>query len=150
ASGAGTTSAGRVAIFRGCIMDTLFTHVHEATKRTLLANGYEVVEVATQTCCGALHDHAGDRATARALAAQNVAAFTDTADYIVVNSAGCGAILKDYGHLLGDTPAQAFAAKIRDISELLAATGPRAGAALDLDVAYDAPCHLQHAQRVQA
>jgi glycolate oxidase iron-sulfur subunit len=139
-----------VALFRGCVMDTLFPHVHAATRRTLEANGYTVVEVKGQTCCGALHEHAGDRASAQALARENVAAFADSADYVVVNSAGCGALLKDYGHLLGTERAEQVAAKVRDVTELLADAGPRPGAPLPLDVAYDAPCHLQHAQRVHA
>ena len=138
-----------VALFRGCVMDTLFRHVNDATRRTLEFNGYHVIEVGGQRCCGALHEHAGDRATAAALARRNVAALAGSADYIVTNSAGCGALLKDYGHLLHDDgEAAAFGAKVRDVSELLAAAGPRPGAPLELDVAYDAPCHLQHAQRV--
>ncbi|HEX2219065.1 MAG TPA: (Fe-S)-binding protein, partial [Gemmatimonadales bacterium] len=137
-----------VALFRGCVMDTLFRHVHDATRRTLEHNGYRVVEVEGQTCCGALHEHAGDRAAAVALARRNVAALAESADFIVTNSAGCGALLKDYGHLLGDEAGAALGAKVRDVSELLAEAGPRPGAPLDLDVAYDAPCHLQHAQRV--
>ena len=131
-------------------MDTLFTHVHDATRRTLEANGYAVREVSGQVCCGALHEHAGDRYAAAALARDNVAALVDAADYIVVNSAGCGALLKDYGHLLGTDAAQRFGAKVRDVSELLADRGPRPGAELGLEIAYDAPCHLQHAQRVHA
>jgi glycolate oxidase iron-sulfur subunit len=131
-------------------MDTLFGHVHDATRRTLEANGYTVVEAGGQGCCGALHEHAGDRAGAQALARQNVAALADAADYVVVNSAGCGALLKAYGHLLETEAAAAFGAKVRDVSELLAQAGPRRGGELPLDVAYDAPCHLQHAQRVQA
>ena len=142
--------AGSVLLFRGCVMETLFAHVHEATRRTLAANGYTVVDAPGQACCGALHEHAGDAAAARALAAQNVAALADAADWIVVNSAGCGALLKDYGHLLGSDEARRFAGKVRDVSELLAAQGPRRGAPLPIDVAYDAPCHLQHAQRVHA
>jgi len=141
---------GTVALFRGCVMDTLFRHVHDATRRTLAANGYRVLEVPGQVCCGALHEHAGDRADAEALARRNLEAFAADADFIVVNSAGCGALLKDYGHLLGGDAAAAFAARVRDVSELLAAAGPRVGGALPLDVAYDAPCHLQHAQRVHA
>jgi glycolate oxidase iron-sulfur subunit len=129
-------------------MDTLFDHVHEATRRTLEANGYRVVEVRGQACCGALHEHAGDRAGAVALARTNLAAFVAAADYVVVNSAGCGALLKDYGHLLGDAGAAAFGARVRDVTELLAERGPRRGGPLPLDVAYDAPCHLLHAQRV--
>jgi glycolate oxidase iron-sulfur subunit len=138
-----------VALFRGCVMDTLFGHVHGATRRTLEANGYRVLDVPDQTCCGALHEHAGDRESARALASANVEALAGRADFVVVNSAGCGALLKDYGHLLGTPVSSAFAATVRDVSELLAEKGPRPGAALDIDVAYDAPCHLQHAQRVQ-
>jgi glycolate oxidase iron-sulfur subunit len=137
-----------VAIFRGCVMDTLFRHVHAATRRTLEANGYRVVEVPGQVCCGALHEHAGDRPAARALAEANVRALAGAADYIVVNSAGCGALLKDCGHLLGTSDASAVAASVRDVSELLAERGPRPGAPLEVEVAYDAPCHLQHAQRV--
>jgi glycolate oxidase iron-sulfur subunit len=142
--------APTVALFRGCVMDTLFGHVHQATRRTLEANGYRVVEPEGQVCCGALHEHAGHRAAAQALAQVNVAALAQQADYVVVNSAGCGALLKGYGHLLGTDSAHAVAAKVRDVSELLAERGPRPGGELPLDVAYDAPCHLQHAQRVHA
>ena len=142
--------AGTVLLFRGCVMDTLFAHVHAAARRTLAANGYTVVDAPGQACCGALHEHAGDADAARALAAQNVAALAEAADWIVVDSAGCGALLKDYGHLLGTDEARRFTEKVRDVSELLAAQGPVRGAPLPIDVAYDAPCHLQHAQRVHA
>ena len=147
---AGSRPHPTVALFRGCVMDALFGHVHDATRRTLEANGYEIREVAGQGCCGALHEHAGDRNGAAALAQENVSALLDAADYIVVNSAGCGALLKDYGHLLGTDAAQQFGSKVCDVSELLAERGPRPGAPLGLEIAYDAPCHLQHAQRVQA
>ncbi|HEX5386817.1 MAG TPA: heterodisulfide reductase-related iron-sulfur binding cluster [Gemmatimonadales bacterium] len=142
-----------VALFRGCVMDTLFAHVHAATRRVLEANGYRVIEVQGQACCGALHEHAGDRAGAEALARANLAAFTAGSaetDFVAVNSAGCGALLKDCGHLLGTDKAERMAARVRDVSELLAEAGPRRGAPLPIDVAYDAPCHLQHAQRVHA
>jgi glycolate oxidase iron-sulfur subunit len=141
------SSVATVALFRGCVMDALFSHVHDATRRTLEANGYRVIEVAGQGCCGALHAHAGDHEGAAVLARANVAAF-DGADSIVVNSAGCGALLKDYGQLLDSQTAAAFGARVRDVTELLADRGPRPGAPLKRDVAYDAPCHLQHAQRV--
>lgn len=137
------------SLFRGCVMDGLFGHVHDATIRTLSVNGCEVGEVAGQGCCGALHAHAGLRSAAQALARTNVAAFGDGDEAIVVNSAGCGAQLKAYGELLeGDAAAQRFAARVRDVTELLAARGPAAGAPLDLRVAYDPPCHLLHAQRI--
>jgi glycolate dehydrogenase iron-sulfur subunit len=129
-------------------MNALFNHVHRATRRTLEVNGYHVVEAPGQVCCGALHEHAGDLGGARALAAANIAALADRADFIVVNSAGCGALLKDYGHLMGTEEAALVGAKVRDVSELLAERGPRRGATLDLQAVYDAPCHLQHAQRV--
>ena len=153
AQAAWTTAAERaptVALFRGCVMDTLFGHVHDATRRTLEANGYRVVVPDGQVCCGALHEHAGDRAAAESLARTNLGALSGAADYVVVNSAGCGALLKGYGHLLESEAARALAARVRDVSELLAERGPRPGGALPLDVAYDAPCHLQHAQRVHA
>jgi glycolate oxidase iron-sulfur subunit len=141
-------SSPTVVLFRGCVMDTLFGHVHQATRRTLEANGYRVVEVPGQFCCGALHEHAGDRDGARALAMANIEALAGRADFVAVNSAGCGALLKDYGHLLGTGDAGKFGATVRDVSELLAERGPRPGARMNLEVAYDAPCHLQHAQRV--
>jgi glycolate oxidase iron-sulfur subunit len=84
------------------------------------------------------------------LARTNLAAFGSGAEPIVVNSAGCGALLKDYGHLLGTAEGEAFGRRVRDVSELLADAGPVPGGELSLEVAYDAPCHLQHAQRVQA
>ncbi len=138
-----------VLLFRGCVMDGLFSHVHDATIRTLQVNGYAVREVPTQVCCGALHAHAGLRDEARRLAGTNIAAFGDDDTPIVVNSAGCGAMLKEYGHLVA-VPGRgdAFAARVQDVSELLSERGPRPGAPLDLTVAYDPPCHLMHAQRI--
>ena len=134
--------AETVALFRGCVMDVLFQSVHQATRRTLAANGYRVIEVEGQTCCGALHDHAGDLATGHDLLTRNAQRFIGKADFLVVNSAGCGAHLR---HGLNSEQGP----KVRDVSELLAAAGPRAGAPLSLQVAYDAPCHLEHAQGVR-
>jgi glycolate oxidase iron-sulfur subunit len=144
---------GTVALFRGCVMDVLFDHVHAATRRVLEANGWRVVEATGQGCCGALHEHAGDRPGAERLARANVAALAGRADHVAVNSAGCGALLKDYGHLLHaapSDPAARLAGTVRDVSELLAGAELRIGGRLELDVAYDPPCHLQHAQRVHA
>jgi glycolate oxidase iron-sulfur subunit len=139
-----------VALFSGCVMDTLFPHVHAAARRTLEANGYRVVDVPRQECCGALHEHAGDHEGARTLARRNIAAFEGQADFIALDSAGCGALLKEYGHLIEGPGAAAFAARVRDVTELLADRGPLPAGPLELEVAYDAPCHLQHAQRVHA
>ena len=143
----------RAVIFRGCIMDDLFSHVHSATARTLRANGFTLATAPQQECCGALHTHAGLRDRAKALARHNIHAFRDQAKAtIVVNAAGCGAALKDYGDLLRGDPleseAREFAGRVKDVSEVLAACGPRAGASLELTVAVDPACHLQHAQRV--
>ena len=145
---------GSVAILRGCVMDGLFSETNRATRRVLTVNGYAMVEAAGQNCCGALHAHAGDLEKARWLARRNIAAFDRSpASFIAVNAAGCGAIMKEYGHLLKGDPewrerAAAFAARVRDVRELLAAAGPRQGGMLPIKVTYDAPCHLQHAQRV--
>jgi glycolate oxidase iron-sulfur subunit len=144
------SSRPSVLLFRGCVMDVLFSHVHAATRRVLEANGYRIVEVPGQHCCGAPHEHSGCTDDARRLAAANLRLLAGRADYVVVNSAGCGAILKDYGHLLGTDDAARFGATVKDITELLAMAGPRPGAPIDADVAYDPPCHLQHAQRVHA
>jgi len=102
-----------VQIFRGCVMQGLFSHVHDATVRTLSVNGYDVRDVPGQVCCGALHAHAGLLDEARALARANVDAFGEGDEPIVVNSAGCGALMKEYGHLLHDVKAERFAARVR-------------------------------------
>jgi glycolate oxidase iron-sulfur subunit len=137
-------------------MEGLFAPANRATERALRMNGYQLVDAPRQGCCGALHAHAGDADAARALARQNVAAFEACgADFIAVNSAGCGAMLKDYGHLLHDDPAwgeraQRVAARVKDISELLASAGPIPVKRPAVTVAYDAPCHLLHGQRISA
>jgi glycolate oxidase iron-sulfur subunit len=147
---------GTATLLTGCVMEGLFAGTNRATERTLVTNGYEVVDTPGQRCCGALHAHAGDDERARALARANIAAFEQSgADYIAVNAAGCGAIMKEYGHLLAADPAwrdraAAVSAKVRDVSELLVTAGPRPGGPLPLTVTYDAPCHLLHAQRVIA
>jgi len=152
----GDGSRGTFALLRGCVMEGLFTRANRATERTLVANDYTLVAAPDQHCCGALHAHAGDLETARALARRNIAAFEKSqAEIVVTNAAGCGALLKEYGHLLANDAewaerAERFSARVRDVSELLAAAGPRVGAPLEYTVTYDAPCHLQHAQRVAA
>ncbi|HZR97550.1 MAG TPA: (Fe-S)-binding protein [Chloroflexota bacterium] len=147
---------GRVALFAGCVMSTAFAETDRATARVLAANGVRVEAPAGQGCCGALHAHGGDRAAARALARANIAAFeTGSYDAVVVNAAGCGAMLKEYGHLLADDPAwaeraAAFAGRVRDFTEYLAALGPVAPPGrVEATVTYQDPCHLAHAQRVR-
>jgi len=143
----------KVVLFEGCVMSGLLSHVHAATERTLKANGFEILPLAGQACCGALHSHAGQREHAMALARKNVAAFAENPDSIVaVNSAGCGAMLKEYGKLLAgddrEEEAVALASRVRDVSELLEERGPRRGKPVKLRVAYDPPCHLMHAQGI--
>lgn len=144
------------ALLEGCVMRGLYRDTNGATLRTLAANGYRYVDAPAQTCCGALHAHAGDLETARRLARRNVEAFeTSEADLVVSNAAGCGAMLKEYVQLLADDPEWATRAariseRARDVTELLAAAGPVEGGELDVSVTYDAPCHLLHAQRISA
>ncbi len=147
----------RVALIRGCVMQQFFARTNEATARVLAENGCEVVAPAAAGCCGALHVHAGDRETARRLARRNIDAFLALdADLIVINAAGCGSTLKEYGELLADDPVYAaraaiFAAKMRDVNELLAALPlRRPRAALAVRVTYQDACHLAHAQGVRA
>ena len=147
---------GRVALLTGCVMEGLFTPVNRATERVLSRNDFAVAVARGQTCCGALHVHAGDAEAARRLAKANIVAFETTqTDYICVNAAGCGATMKEYPHLLSEEPewrtrAEQIAAKVRDVSELLSARGPARGGPVRARVAYDAPCHLVHAQRIAA
>jgi glycolate oxidase iron-sulfur subunit len=146
----------RVALFAGCIMSTAYAETDRATARMLARSGAEVVAVAGQGCCGALHVHNGEAEGARALARRNVDAFATLPDAaIVVNAAGCGSTLKGYGHLLHDDPAyaeraEAFARRVRDVNEELAAAGlPKPAPSLDITVTLQEPCHLAHAQRIR-
>jgi glycolate oxidase iron-sulfur subunit len=150
-----TLGGGRgVALLKGCIQEGLLGRVNRATARVLVANGFRVLDMPQERCCGALHAHSGDLQGARALARKNVEAFEKAgAELLVVNAAGCGAAMKDYGHLLGADPeyaqrAQALATRVRDVSEVLVGPKLRRGGAIEVTVAYDAPCHLLHAQRV--
>ncbi|HTK49092.1 MAG TPA: heterodisulfide reductase-related iron-sulfur binding cluster [Gemmatimonadaceae bacterium] len=150
----GDGSRGRATLLTGCVMEGLFTGTNRATERTLAANDFEMVPTRGQRCCGALHAHAGDEEAARRLARRNIEAFERTgADYIVVNAAGCGAMMKEYDQLLAHDDAwrdraAAISAKVRDVTELLALAGPHGGSPVERTVTYDAPCHLLHAQRV--
>jgi glycolate oxidase iron-sulfur subunit len=147
----------RVGLLLGCVQRTFFSHVNAATVRVLAAEGYEVVAPPEQPCCGALLVHAGEEKQAQELARKTVDAFEKAnVEVIVTNAAGCGSSVKEYGHLLRDDPAYAekarrFAAKCKDLSELLAELPPRAKRQpLALRVAFHDSCHLQHAQGVRA
>jgi glycolate oxidase iron-sulfur subunit len=144
-----------VALFAGCVMSTAFAEVQAAAIRVLRRSGCTVVVPRGQGCCGALHVHGGDLARGRALLRRNIRAFAE-ADAIVVTAAGCGSVLKEAGDLLaGDPgiagPARDFAARVRDIHELLSDVGLPAGlAAVPRQVTYQDPCHLAHAQHISA
>jgi len=151
-------------LLTGCVMDGLFGHVHSATRRTLARSGYREIEAPEQVCCGALHAHSGLLEEARDNARRNIEAFENSdCDWIVTDSAGCGAGLKDYAAWLADDPAwreraEALSDRVRDVTEILAAELDRSGsaqaaregaAALVGRVGYDAPCHLHHAQGIR-
>jgi glycolate oxidase iron-sulfur subunit len=146
---------GRVGLLQGCVQRVFFAHVNEATVRVLSAEGFDVVVPGDVACCGALWLHSGEEQAALARARTAIAAFSDC-DVVVVNAAGCGSALRDYAHLLADDPiwaerAEAFGAKVRDVSELLAESEPRAARQpVPLRVAYHDACHLAHAQGVRA
>jgi glycolate oxidase iron-sulfur subunit len=146
----------RVGLLLGCVQRVLFPQVNAATARVLAAEGCEVVAPKAQPCCGALLVHAGEEEQAVQLARQTINAFEKAqVDAVVINAAGCGSNVKEYGHLLRDDPeyaerAKAFAAKCRDVSEFLSELEPHATRhALPLRVAYHDACHLQHAQGVR-
>jgi glycolate oxidase iron-sulfur subunit len=141
----------------GCIMHVAFAEWHEASVRVLTRAGIEVVVPRDQGCCGAITIHAGEMARGRELAKRNIVSFERSgADVYVINAAGCGSALKEYGHLFHDDPAWheralAFSAKVRDITEYLDQVGIPAGlGALEAAVTYQDPCHLAHAQRITA
>jgi glycolate oxidase iron-sulfur subunit len=148
--------AARVGLVTGCVMKQLFSGVNAATARVLQANGAEVLIPAGQGCCGALHLHSGERAAAQRLARALIDRFSDGLDALVVNAAGCGSTLKEYGHLLADdpeyaVPAERFARRVRDVAEWLDTAGLRPPPGeLRASVTYQDACHLRHAQRVSA
>jgi glycolate oxidase iron-sulfur subunit len=146
-----------VGMLTGCVQRAFFPDVNAATARVLAAEGCDVVLPRAQGCCGALSVHTGRDAEAQRFARSLIDAFEDAGvDYLVVNAAGCGSSLKEYGDLLRDDPpyaerAAALAAKVRDVSEVLVELGPVAPRhPLPLSVAYHDACHLAHAQGVRA
>ena len=147
----------RVALLSGCIANLCFARLNEATVRVLQANGCEVTIHSGQTCCGALHVHAGLRESARKLARKNIDALADAAfDAILTNAGGCGSTLKEYDELLEHDPAYAerarrFVGLMKDVNEFLASIdlNPRMGKVREV-VTYQDSCHLAHGQRVRS
>ncbi len=149
------TRRGTVALLAGCVMSTAYADVDRATARVLARNGYDVVVPVGQGCCGALSVHSGDMDGGRALARANIEAFDNPQfDAVIVNAAGCGAAMKEYGFLLRNDPTYAeratrFSASVKDATEFLAQAGLTAEPGrLDVTVTYQEPCHLAHAQRI--
>ena len=149
---AGDTT-NRLLLFKGCVTEGLFSRVNQATARVLEVNGFATSAPARQVCCGALHAHAGDIEGARQLAKQNIEAFGDDSGApIITNAGGCGAMLVTYAHLFADDEqlterARVFSNRVRDVSQQLAATGIKTGAAIGSGkITYDASCHLINGQ----
>jgi glycolate oxidase iron-sulfur subunit len=154
---AATPSRTTVMLHAGCVMHVAFAHVDEATVRVLQRNGCTVVVPASQGCCGAIAVHAGEMDFGRELAKRNIAAFEASgAEYYVINAAGCGSTLKEYGHLLHDDPqwaqrAARFSARVKDVLEFLDELGLSPGLGpVRATVTYQDACHLAHAQRITA
>jgi len=150
-------SRARVGMLSGCVMSVLFPEVNEATLRVLRLNGCDVVIPKNQLCCGALNIHNGETVAAKAMARQNIDAFLESKlDAVVVNSAGCGAAMKEYGHLLRDDPAYAekaarFGRLVKDAGEYLFELGPRPlQRPIERVVTYQDPCHLAHGQKIRS
>ena len=145
----------RVGMLSGCVQSVFFSHVNAATARVLAAEGYEVITPANQPCCGALMLHTGLEAQAATMARAIIALFeAANVDTVVLNAAGCGSTMKEYGYLLRDDPqwavrAAAFSAKCKDITEILCELEPIAPRhPLPMRIAYHDACHLRHAQGI--
>jgi len=142
-------SRGRAALLQGCVQRAFFGDVNAATARVLAAEGWEVHAPDAPRCCGALQYHEGDHDDARELAQQTIDALNEF-DVIVTNAAGCGSAMKEYGHLIGDGRSMAFAERVKDVTEVLAADDPRADRKpVEMKIAYHDACHLAHAQGIR-
>jgi glycolate oxidase iron-sulfur subunit len=146
----------RVALVAGCVQRVFFPNVNEATIRVLRLEGCDVLVPPSQGCCGALSLHSGRADEARRFAAKLIGLFErEQLDAIIINAAGCGSTLKEYGELFAADDAireraAAFAAKVRDINEFLAELEPVATRhPIEARVAYHDACHLAHAQRIR-
>jgi glycolate oxidase iron-sulfur subunit len=145
---------GEVALLQGCVQRVFFGHVNRDTARVLAAEGFDVHVPRLPRCCGALPLHAGADPQARELAKDTIERL-ERYETVIVNAAGCGSAMKDYGHVLRDEPdwaerAQRFADKVRDATEFLAEAGTRAERRpVPMKVAYHDACHLAHAQHVR-
>lgn len=148
----------RVGMILGCVQRLFFSPVNEATVRVLTANGCEVVIPKSQGCCAALPAHQGQETQAQAIARQMIDSFADTdVDFVIINAAGCGHTLKEYGHILQDDPdyreiAKQFSNQVRDVQEFLAEVGLTSQLSplteSELPMVYQDACHLLHGQKI--
>ncbi|MGZ8764403.1 MAG: (Fe-S)-binding protein, partial [Acidimicrobiia bacterium] len=136
-------------LFTGCVMDAWQRAVHRSALAVMRATGARVTPSPSSraTCCGALHVHAGRIDDARALARRVIASMPD--GEVVVDSAGCGAVMKDYGRLLGTPEAEAFSARVRDFSEFVVERGLPTLRQTGNSVVVQDPCHLRHVQHAE-
>jgi glycolate oxidase iron-sulfur subunit len=147
---------GRVGLLLGCVQRVFYPEVHRATAHVLAAEGFEVLAPRMPDCCGALELHGGEEPSALRRAEETIRAFAEAGgaeglDYVVINAAGCGSAMKDYGELLDTPQARDFSSRVRDVSELLGSVAPRAQRGpVPLRVAYHDACHLAHAQGIRA
>lgn len=139
---------GRAGLVLGCVQRFVYPDVNRDTARLLSAAGYDVLVPPAQPCCGALHLHAGRLAEFRRMAGRLMGAFDHDLDVIVANAAGCGSALKEYGIWLPDGDAEAFAKKVRDVSEVLIDSDLQFHE-LRQTVTYHDACHLAHGQRIR-
>jgi len=138
---------GRVGLLTGCVQRYVYPDVNRDTAKLLAAAGYDVVAPRGQQCCGALHLHAGRLDEFRTMAARVVAEW-ESVDLVIVNAAGCGSALKEYGHWLPDASAEMFSRKVRDVSEVLSDSDLLLGP-IDATVTYHDACHLLHGQKIK-
>ena len=145
---------GTVGLLQGCVARVFFARTNEATVRVLSAEGFHVIVPKAARCCGALQMHSGEEEGAKERARATIAAF-EACETVAVNAAGCGSTMKEYGRLLASDPewaerGEAFAAKVKDVTEILAGAEPRAPRhPVPMTVAYHDACHLAHAQKVR-
>ena len=144
---------GRVALLLGCVQRVFYADVHRATIRTLAAEGFEVLAPQSPECCGALQFHSGEEEAAVVRAQNTIAEFSSLGeiDHVIINAAGCGSAMKEYGDLLDTDEARRFCERVCDVSELLGSIEPRAPrGAVPMRVVYHDACHLAHAQGVRS
>jgi len=144
----------KIAFHYGCLMNVMFADINKDTVELLSKTGCRVITPNDQQCCGSLHAHNGDFETAKKLAQENLKAFNkNNYDYLISNSAGCGAFMKEYYHLFNDEPelkeaAQSFSERVKDLSEFYSNIFPYEFKTGNEAITYHDACHLVHSQKI--